>query len=65
MAEFVIHLRPGDRPVAFDLRLTLASDADALPHEHEHDHRRLVQQLLTGTRAEIHREKPAVEPVVG
>jgi hypothetical protein len=45
------------------VRVTLRSDADALPCEHEAHHARLVAALLPGCRAE--REKPAVEPRVG
>ena len=45
------------------VRVGLGSDADALPHEHEATHRRLVAALLPG--AEVQRERPAREPVVG
>lgn len=72
MAELVIQVRPGATLGALDVRVALASDEDALPHEHEREHRRLVEALLPGIdpeaaggRVAVRRERPAVEPVVG
>jgi hypothetical protein len=45
------------------VRVGLASEADAMPHEHEELHRALAGGLLPGAR--LQRERPAVEPVVG
>jgi hypothetical protein len=55
------------------IRVSLASDEDALPHEHEQNHRALVRGLspgldqddLTDERLEVERERPAVEPALG
>lgn len=63
MALLTISVRrdPGTgRP---DILIGLESDADALPHEHESLHGRLIAALLPG--ADVARERPAKEPVVG
>jgi hypothetical protein len=46
MAELTIQLRRDPETGKHDVVITLASDADALPHEHEEQHRSLVERVI-------------------
>ncbi len=48
MAEITIRLQIDPNTGKKDIIVSLASDADLLPHEHEEQHRRLVEKLLEG-----------------
>jgi hypothetical protein len=73
MAELTITVRRLAGSGGLGIRVGLASDADALPHEHEAEHRRLVARLFPGlvaaddpeARVRVRRERPARDPVVG
>jgi hypothetical protein len=73
MAEMTITFRPSIDTGRLEIRVEFQSDEDTLPQEHEDQHRRLVARLLPsigsdvcpGAVAELQRERPAQEPVVG
>jgi hypothetical protein len=46
------------------IRVALRSDADTSAFEHESDHRRLVA-ALSPSGADVQRERPDQEPIVG
>ncbi len=48
MAEMTITLRVDPQTNKKDIVVTLASDADSLPHEHEQLHRQMVDRLIEG-----------------
>jgi hypothetical protein len=48
MAELTIRLVVDPATGKKDVRVSLRSDADALPMEHEEAHRAIVEQLLAG-----------------
>jgi hypothetical protein len=48
MAEMTIRLQIDPNTGKKDIIISLASDADLLPHEHEEQHRKLVEKLLEG-----------------
>ncbi len=48
MAEMTIRLQIDPNTGKKDIVISLASDADLLPHEHEEQHRKLVEKLLEG-----------------
>lgn len=48
MAEMTIRLRIDPNTGKKDIIVSLASDADLLPHEHEEQHRKLVEKLIEG-----------------
>jgi hypothetical protein len=48
VAEMTIRLRVDPETGKKDILVSLASDADALPHEHEQQHRQLVDRLVEG-----------------
>jgi hypothetical protein len=48
MAEMTIRLQIDPNTGKKDIVISLASDADLLPHEHEEQHRKLVEKLLLG-----------------
>lgn len=48
MAKMTIRLQIDPNTGKKDIVISLASDADMLPHEHEEQHRKLVEKLLEG-----------------
>jgi tryptophanase len=48
MAEMTIRLIPDPVTGKKNIVISLASDADAMPHEHEQAHRALVDKLIEG-----------------
>jgi hypothetical protein len=46
VAEMTIRLQIDPNTGKKDIVVSLASDADSLPHEHEEQHRKLVEKLI-------------------